>query len=64
MYKLLQTAARPKNFTARVKPFSGVTTRSLHTPLGSTKTVDESFQVCLIAQSWHRLSPASQTRSA
>ena len=45
MNKLINSAARP-NLAGRAKLFAGVNAqRSLHTPLGTTSTKDDAFQV-------------------
>jgi len=44
MNNLLKTVTRP-NLANKAKLLSGVNSRSLHTPLGTTRSKDDAFQV-------------------
>jgi len=57
MNSLLKQAVKPSSLLTRAKPFSGVSQRSLHTPLGTTSKKDDSYQVS-------RLSMATQLLAA
>jgi hypothetical protein len=41
----LKTATRPQMFGSKAKVMSAVTQRSLHTPLGQTKSKDDAYKV-------------------